>query len=76
MYYFYRYNDGRKWWSESNNDLILSGSVNYSTEYTSDDDNMDLSILTEFGVLPYRFEPEAMVKEILAANEPRVGWKY
>ena len=58
-------------YSDSDTDSILSGSVCYSTEYSSDDDDdssIDLhdsesSVSTELGVLPYHFEPEAFDSE-------------
>jgi len=48
---------------ESDGDSILSGSVNYSTEYSDDDSISDLSISADTEVLPYRFEPEASDSE-------------
>ena len=58
-------------YSDSDTDSILSGSVCYSTEYSSDDDDdssidshdSESSVSTELGVLPYRFEPEASDSE-------------
>jgi len=41
---------------ESDGNSILSGSVNYSTDYSDNDSISDLSISAETEVLPYHFE--------------------
>jgi len=43
---------------ESDGNSILSGSVNYSMEYSDDDSISDLLISADTEVLPYCFEPE------------------
>jgi len=48
---------------ESDGNSILSGSVNYSTEYSDDDSISDLSISADTEVLPYHFEPKASDSE-------------
>ena len=41
---------------ESDDDSLLSGSVNYSTECTDEQSISDISVLAEMGVQPYRFK--------------------
>jgi len=48
---------------ESDGNSILSGSVNYSTEYSNNDSISDLSISADTEMLPYCFEPEASDSE-------------
>ena len=43
---------------ESDNDLFLSGSVNYSTECSDDHGISDISVSVEMEVQPYRFGPK------------------
>ena len=56
--------------SDSNDNRILSVSVNYSSDDDDDsDDSMDLSLLAEFGVLLYCFKPEASDSESSGHSE-------
>ena len=50
-------------YADSDSDSFLSGSVDYSTDGSDDDSASDSSILPEFEVTPYRFEPERVVND-------------
>ena len=54
---------------ESDDDSFLSGSVNYSTEYSDDHSVSDISVSAEMEVRPYRFEPEVSDSESVDHGE-------
>ena len=54
---------------EYDDDLFLSGSVNYSTECSDDHSISDISVLAEMKVWPYRFEPEVSDSDLVGYGE-------
>ena len=51
------------YYTESDSDSYLSGSVTYSTDSSDDDGVSDTSVSPESEVAPYRFEPEYVDSE-------------
>ena len=56
--------DNSNCWFESDDNLLLYGPVNYSTECSNDHSISKNAIAAEIEVLPHRFKPKASESEL------------